>query len=302
MQRGHLIKSGKFLAGPALAATLLLTSGCLVRRETRVQPSQLPPPAREASLADLIAKLDARSRDVRTLNATVDLQPTAGSIYSGVIKEYQDVRGFILAERPAMIRVLGQAPVVRTDIFDMVSNGEEFRLNIPPLQKFIVGKTNFCRPAKNSLENLRPQHILEALLVPPLDASHEKWFLEEAEEGGHRFYAVTVVEPADEELRPKRKAWFDRTNLELVRMQFYESDGFYVEDVQYSGYQDFQGTSYPSHIEVTRPIEDYRLAITILKATFNQPIELEKFILNKPEGVQLVDLAAKAEQEKPRGQ
>jgi outer membrane lipoprotein-sorting protein len=53
---------------------------------------------------------------------------------------------------------------------------------------------------------------------------------------------------------------------------------------------------------VTRPVEDYRLAITILKATFNQPIEPEKFILNKPEGAQLVDLAAKTEQEKPRGQ
>ena len=290
------------MAGLALAATLLITSGCLVRRETRVQPSQLPPPTLEASRADLVARLNARSENVRTLTATVDLEPTAGSIYSGVIREYEDVRGFILTERPAMIRMVGQAPVVRTNIFDMVSNGEEFRLYIPPMQKFIVGKTNFRRPAKNSLENLRPQHILEALLVPPLDASHEKWSLEEAEEGGHRFYVITVVDSAGEEIRLKRKAWFDRTDLELVRVQFYESDGVYVEDVHYSVYQDFQGISYPSHIEVTRPVEDYRLAITILKATFNQPIEPEKFILNKPEGVQLVDLAAKTEQEKPRGQ
>ncbi len=282
---------------------LLLTPGCLLRRETRIQPSQLPPPAREASLADLIAKLDARSRDVRTLNATVDLQPTAGSIYSGVIKEYQDVRGFILAERPAMIRVLGQAPVVRTDIFDMVSNGEEFRLNIPPLQKFIVGKTTFRRPAKNSLENLRPQHILEALLVPALDSSHDKWFLEEAQEGGRRFYVVIIVEPAENgEWHLKRKAWFDRANLELARMQFYESEGLYVEDVHYADSRDFQGITYPSHIEVARPIEDYRLTITILKATFNQPIDADKFVLTQPPGSQLVDLSAKAQQENPSGQ
>jgi outer membrane lipoprotein-sorting protein len=247
-----------------------------VRRETRVHPSQLPPPALEASLADLVARLNTISQSVRTLTATVDLEPTAGSIYSGVIKEYNDVRGFILISKPAMIRMVGQAPLVRTTIFDMASNGEDFRLYIPPKQKFIVGKTNFRRPAKNSLENLRPQHILEALLVSPLDASNEKWFLEEAQEGGRRFYVVTVVEPADEELRLKRKAWFDRTNLGLVRMQFYESDGVYIEDVHYSDYQDFQGISYPSHIEVERPIEDYRLAITILKATFNQPIEPEK--------------------------
>ena len=275
----------------------------MVRRETRIQPSQLAPPALEALLADLVAGLNSKSQSIRTLTATVDLEPTAGSIYSGVIKEYHDVRGFILVERPALIRVLGQAPVLRTDIFDMVSNGEEFRLYIPPKDKFIVGKTAFRRPAKNSLENLRPQHILEALLVPQFDASHEKWFLEEAEEGGRRFYVVSVVESVEsEELRLKRKAWFDRANLELARMQFYESNGVYVEDVHYSDWKDFQGTSYPSHIEVARPIEDYRLAITILKATFNQPIAAEKFILTQPPGTQLVDLTAKAQQENPRDQ
>jgi outer membrane lipoprotein-sorting protein len=291
------------LVALAVAATVLPACACLVRRETRIQPSELPSPALEASLAGLVAGLNSKSQSVRTLSATVDLEPTAGSIYSGVIKEYHDVKGFILIERPAMIRVLGQAPVLRTDIFDMVSNGEEFRLSIPPKGKFIVGKTAFRRPAKNSLENLRPQHILEALLVPALDTSHERTILEEAEEGGHRFYVVDVVQSAESgELRLERKAWFDRANLELARMQFYEADGLYVEDVHYSGYQDFQGTSYPSHIEVVRPIEDYRLTITILKATFNQPIEPEKFILSKPEGAQLVDLTAKAQQENPRGQ
>jgi outer membrane lipoprotein-sorting protein len=234
------------------------------------------------------------------MTATVDLEPAAGSIYSGVIKEYHDVRGFILIEKPAMIRVLGQAPVVRTDIFDMVSDGKEFRLYIPPKQKFIVGKTTFRRPAKNSLENLRPQHILEALLVPGLDTEHEKCILEEAEEGGRRFYVVDIVEL--EELRLERKAWFDRANLELVRMQFYEPEGLFVEDVHYSDFQDFQGIRYPSRLRLARPIEDYRLSITILKTTFNQPIEAEKFVLNKPQGAQLVDLTTKAQQENPGGQ
>jgi len=285
------------------AVALLLTPGCLVRHETHIQPSQLPAPARDASLTDLVNQLNALSQSVHTLTSTVDLEPTAGSVYSGVIKEYHDVRGFILIESPAMIRVLGQAPVLRTDIFDMVSNGDEFRLYIPPLQKFVVGKTAFRRPAKNSLENLRPQHILEAFLIPGLDASHEKCFLEEAQENGHRYYVVDIVElAAGDELRLERKAWFDRADLQLARMQFYEPEGLYVEDARYSTYQDFQGITYPSHIEVVRPIEDYRLAITIQKATFNQPIAAEKFVLTQPPGTQLVDLAAKAPQEQPSGQ
>ena len=286
-----------------MAATVLPVCACKVRRQTRIPPSLLPSPALEASRADLVAGLNSKSQSVRTLSATVDLEPTAGSIYSGVIKEYHDVKGFILIEKPAMIRVLGQAPVLRTNIFDMVSNGEEFRLSIPSKRKFIVGKTGFRRPAKNSLENLRPQHILEAMLVPELDASQERPILEEAEDNGRRFYVLDIVQPGDSgELRLKRKAWFERVNLGLARVQFYEADGLYVEDVHYSDYSDFQGTSYPSHIELVRPIEDYRLTITMLKATFNQPIEPEKFILNKPEGAQLVDLTAKAQQENPRGQ
>ncbi len=289
--------------GLAMAALVLTASSCMVRRETRIHPPQAPPPAQEATLAELVTRINAQSDAVRTLVATVDLEPTAGSIYSGVIKEYHDVKGFILLEKPALIRIQGQAPVIRTEIFDMVSDGKEFRLYIPPKQKFIVGKTEFRRPAKNSLENLRPQHILEALLVPPIDSATEKYFSEEAEEAGRRFYAVSIVWPGNGgELVLKRKIWFDRSNLELVRTQFYSAQGNYVEDVRYSNYQDFAGVHYPSHIELTRPVEDYALGVTVLKATFNQPIAPDKFVLEKPAGAQLVDLSAASRQESPRGQ
>jgi hypothetical protein len=108
------------------------------------------------------------------MTATVDLEPTAGSVNSGVIKEYHDVKGFILLKEPSTLRMVGLAPVVRTTIFDMVSTGEEFRLYLPTKQKFVIGKTSVQRPAKNALENLRPQHILQALLVPPIDEAHDR--------------------------------------------------------------------------------------------------------------------------------
>ena len=164
-----LIETAKVFSGLVLAALLLATPGCLVRKVTHVHAPGQTVPARDASLAELVAKINAWSDAIHTMTATVDLEPTAGSVYSGVIKEYHDVKGFILLQRPSTIRLLGQAPVVRTNIFDMVSNGEEFRLYIPTKQKFIIGKTTFHHPAKNALENLRPQHILQALIVPPID-------------------------------------------------------------------------------------------------------------------------------------
>ena len=167
-----LIEKAKVFSGLVLAALLLATPGCLVRKVTHVHAPGQANPARDASLAELVTKIDAWSDGVHTLTATVDLEPTAGSVYSGVIKEYHDVKGFVLLQKPSTLRMLGQAPVVRTNIFDMVSNGEEFRLYIPSKQKFIIGKTTFQHPAKNALENLRPQHILQALIVPPIDADH----------------------------------------------------------------------------------------------------------------------------------
>jgi outer membrane lipoprotein-sorting protein len=263
----------------------------------------MPPAALVASPADLAARINARSEAIRTMTAVVDLEPTAGSVYSGVIKEYHDVKGFILLQKPSRIRMQGQAPVVRTEIFDMVSDGKEFRLYIPPKQKFIVGKTSFRRPAKNALENLRPQHIEEALLVPPIDAAQEKYFMQEEEVGGRRFYVVTVLEPAaGDELTLKRRIWFDRSDLEISRLQIYGEGGTYIEDVHYSDYQDFQGVKYPARIELSRPVEDYRLTIIIQKATFNQPIAPEKFELQKPPNAQLVELAATRKTEDSGGQ
>ncbi len=287
-----------------LPGVLLLTStGCAVRKTTRVSPSAVPLPAREATPAALVAGVNAWSDAVRTMVAKVDLEPTAGSIYSGVIKEYHNVRGFILLQKPALIRMVGQAPVVGTTIFDMVSDGREFRLSIPPKQKFIVGKNDFRRPAKNSLENLRPQHILEALLVPGIDPATEKYYVEEAEEGTHRFYVATVlVARQGDELMLRRKVWIDRSNLSVARLQIYGPQGLYLEEVRYSAYQDFQGVNYPTVIEIRRPVEDYRLTITIEKATFNQPIAPEKFELKKPDSAALVELAGLQQKEDHRGQ
>lgn len=278
---------------PALVSLAFVGYGCAVRRTTRIEPARAPSPAVEPSLADLLNRIKSQNEAIKTLTATVDFQPTAGSVYSGVIKEYHDVKGFILLERPSMIRMIGQAPVVRTKIFDMVSDGEKFQLYLVPKQKFIVGKNALVRPAKNALENMRPQHILQAMLIPPVDPEKEKGVREEAEENGSRYYVVSVLEPGGTgDFDLKRKVWFDRSSLEITRLQLYGSGGSYIEDVHTSDYREFNSIRYPTRIEVSRPVEDYRVVITIQKATFNDPIETDKFKLERPPNTQLVDLTA----------
>jgi outer membrane lipoprotein-sorting protein len=285
------------LTGRFAAILILLTGviggwGCAVKRTILVTPPAVSTPPRQASVAELVKDVDAWSKDITTLTATVEFKPKTGSVYTGVIKEYQTVGGYILMKKPAMIRILGQAPVVKTEIFDMVSDGQQFRVSIPPKNKFIVGNNNYHGSAKQPLENLRPEHIMEALLIPPIDQTKDKFFNEETHAStGQYFYILNIVETDGAgELSLKRKVWFDRANMGLSRVQIYGPGGALVEDVNYAGYHDFQGIRYPSQITLNRPEEDYTLTITVEKATFNQPIPPENFVLKKPPKATLIEL------------
>ncbi len=261
--------------------------GCAVKKTSHVAPAAVPPAPVPASAGDLLARLDTQHDAIKTLSATVELDPTTGSVYSGVIKQYHDVRAFILLQSPADIRMIGQAPVVRTTIFDMSSDGKEFHVWVPTKNKFIVGSTEASVPAKNSLENLRPQHILDALIPPSGSSSNDQYFVNQERESERIYYVLSFVTQgagagSADRLTLLRKVWFDASTLELVRVQFYSPQGAPVEDVRYSAYQDYGGVRYPSHIDLSRPAEDYSLGMTIEKATFNQPIPADKFVLTKP--------------------
>ena len=52
--------------------------------------------------------------------------------------------------------------MVAKNIFDMVSDGQTFRIFIPSKNQFLVGSNALDRTAKSPIENLRPQHILDA--------------------------------------------------------------------------------------------------------------------------------------------
>src|SRR5215467_2953834 len=145
------------------AATLAAIScGCRgnVSKNTTVKPTERPV-ALEATREQLLEKYNAMAAGVSTVNSTVELKPTAGSQYSGVIEEYHEVKAFLLAQRPASIRMIGQAPVIGKTIFDMVSDDKMFSVSIPSKNKFLAGSVALERTSSKPIENLRPQHLLD---------------------------------------------------------------------------------------------------------------------------------------------
>ncbi len=140
-------------------------------------------------------------------------------------------------ERPATVRVIGQAPVVAKDIFDMVSDGKEFRIYIPSKNAFLVGPTALNRTSKKPLENLRPQHIVEALFWPEIPTSANVLF-EQFDFNVSRYYILTLLRPAEGgKFEIARKIWYSRTDLRVSRVQLFGPGGKLDSDITYSDWQ-----------------------------------------------------------------
>jgi hypothetical protein len=97
-------------------------------------------PAKTANLEDLARLVNDAAQDVQSLKLTVIYQLTGGSINTGQISNYRETDGFILLKKPEQIRLIGQA--FKVTVFDMASDGKEFRIYVPPKNKFIHGLNN----------------------------------------------------------------------------------------------------------------------------------------------------------------
>lgn len=267
--------------------------------------------AKDATREELVEAYNLIARGTKTLNATVEMRPTAGSQYSGVIDEYHEVKAFLLAARPAEIRVIGQAPVIGTTVFDMASDGETFRVLIPSKKKFLVGPVAVERTSSKPIENLRPQHLLDALLWPEIHKA-ESVTLREFNEENARYYILTVLR-GGYQVEVLREIWFDRSNLQVARMQNFGPKGLLLSDVRVADWQPADraagpnaaptlpnGTSsFPRSIRIERPHDDYKLDLQVTKVIVNDEIPAERFKLEQPAGMELVPVGDPTENSQP---
>jgi hypothetical protein len=277
-----------------VAAAAAFLYGCATSRKTAVQPSGAPVQLQTATKAQLIAEYNRQADAVTSVNAAVTMKLTAGAAYTGFIEEYHEIKGFILAEKPSEIRVIGQAPVVGTNIFDMTSDGKTFRIFIPSKSEFVTGPASLERPAAKPIENLRPQHLLDAIFWHAIP-TEAPVLMEEAEGtngAGGRYYVLTVIraarraDSADWEIASK--IWFDRADLDVSRVEIYEVGGALGSDARYSRWDTFGAEKYPREISLERPAGNYELQIAIQKLTLDEPIDAGRFVLEQPPGTKLV--------------
>src|SRR5229473_4164476 len=281
-----------------------------VKAHIKLAPEQRPV-ARDATREELLEAYNRIARGVITLNATVELKPTAGSKYSGVIDEYHEVKAFVLAARPAEIRVIGQAPVIGTTVFDMASDGETFRVSIPSKNKFLVGPVAVDRASSKPIENLRPQHLLDALLWPEI-RKEESVTLREFNDENARYYILTVLR-GGYQVEVLREIWFDRSDLQVARLLTFGPKGLLLSDVRLADWQpadsaagqsapatpSIGAASFPRAIRIERPHDDYKLDLRVTKVIMNEEISAERFKLEQPAGAELVAVGKAQESKQP---
>jgi outer membrane lipoprotein-sorting protein len=293
MYRSHL----RLLFLLLLSAATFPLGGCLFRTRT-VDRQFSDRPLKTATQLELIDYINTQAARIQSMQATVDIDASAVDLKSHTATDYKEIRGYVLVRKPAMLRMKGLLPLVRNTAFDMVSDGQEFKLWIPPQNKFVLGSNNAENyRADKRLENMRPQYIYDALLLPEIghdDAVLENEYETVLDSKRHRVeqpnYSVLVIRRGPQGAYLSRKIDFSRIDLLPYRQRIYDQGGNVATDVHYLDYKDFGGTTFPNTIKIERPRENYDITLSIVKLEINKTLTNDQFVLEQPPGADLVRL------------
>ena len=228
---------------------VLFLSGCSSFIKTKSETARLLE-TRSASKEQLISEVN-RFAKVDSIRAKMDLR-FENNAYAdvGITEKFRTADGEIVVQRPSNILLKVSIPIIKTDIAQMTSDGDKFRVAIledgagGKYKKFVVGtndadyatlqeavvkmdldKGKALKQNVNAFSNLRPQHFTEALLVRPTDDDHvyvQSQIVEDEVDPLARkkspvarvlrgYYLLDELRKVDDgSLKPTRRFWFDR--------------------------------------------------------------------------------------------
>jgi len=249
--------------------TAILLSGCSsIVKTADTTPTLLK--SEDATHAELMAEVNRYAR-VNSMRAKMDLKFEDNSFAQFGSKEvYRAADGEVVVQRPANILLKVSVPVIKSDVAQMTSDGEKFRVAIlqdggsGKYKKFVLG-TNSADYSKlqkaldegngatmknvNAFANLRPQHFTDAMLVRPTDEGHlytqstmfqieedttqpKKSPLRRVTRGYYLLDEFT--KGTNGELVIARRFWFDRVGgIRLARQQIFDVRGEIESDIVY---------------------------------------------------------------------
>jgi len=280
-----------------LALPLVLLTGCLFT--TRKLPTpRSPQVVQTATGEELVEQINKRCDALHTLVATVEIQTSVTRQNEGIARDYTTIRGHILMRTPEKVRVLGQVPVLGTQMFDMASDGKTFTLFIPPRSIAYTGSN--AQPPKPSagLQNLRPGLFFDAMFVRCIgpDEEYTKTADTDTQEDPAKKHLLMIPEyilsvmrpqPNSRELQPLRVIHIHREDLLPYQQDLYDEHNNLETQIVYGRYADFGDNKFPSTITIKRPQENTQVVLTVEKVTENMPLTDDQFQIKIPEGTKI---------------
>jgi outer membrane lipoprotein-sorting protein len=284
---------------------LLSATGCGFRSSHPVKMRTSTAMLKDATLEQLVESINTNAEKLKTLKATVDIDSSIFEEKKDRVEDNPQVAGVILVRKPEMLRMRIYVPVIHNVMADMVSNGRNFELASPIKSKFYVGSNQQpVKPSPQPLENLRPQHISDALLLKPIEEGKEIAVLENTTEvvkdpKNHKdvqqlAYTVLVIDKDSAGHYLSRKIVFSRTDLLPHEQSIYDRQGRLVTFVRYENFSDYSGLLLPAIVAIQRPIEGYAITISMVKVDVNVPLTDDQFVLTQPPGSQVINLDTKS--------
>jgi outer membrane lipoprotein-sorting protein len=281
------------LALPAL-------NGCLWHTR-KVPQAKMPDNVLSAAPAQLVDIINQRYDSINSLRATVTFTATSGGELKGSEKTITPFPGYILLRKPESLRVLGLLPVVRTQAFDMASDGNTFTLLIPPRSKAIQGPNSITQLSSNSFENMRPYMFVDSMVIPKVGPDDQLSVTGDS---------TTVVNPKTRklEIRPEylltigkrqgtsnillteRVIHFSRIDLRPIEEDIYGPDGQVQTQAIYGPLQTFGAEKFPGTITIKWPLQEQQILVTIQVLRINLTLEDNQFQLQIPSGMQVQQL------------
>ncbi|HEY6448942.1 MAG TPA: hypothetical protein VIY53_20985 [Acidobacteriaceae bacterium] len=298
MQRKRKHRSNAFLAMMTLALPAL--NGCLWHTR-KVPQAKLPENVLAAPPTQLVDIVNKQYDAIHSLFAGVTFTATEGGTLKGSEKTIAPFSGYIFLRKPESLRVIGYLPVVHTVAFDMASDGQTFKLVIPPKGKAIEGANSISQPSSNSIENMRPYMFVDSMVIPKIEPDDLLSVTGDT---------TTVVDPKTRKLvlRPdyllavsdrqgtsnilliRRVIRFSRIDLRPVEEDIYGPDGQVQTQAIYGPLQTFGSERFPGTITIKWPLQEQQILITLQKLRVNTTLTDDQFELRIPEGMQMQQL------------
>ena len=180
-----------------LSTVVLVGTGCgLFGASKKVQVPPLLTPLAEANKTQLTNEIN-RLAALQSIHGRVDIQFEDTSFAeAGIAEKYRQADGQVTLQRPGKVYLIVRVPFIATDIAQMTSDGERFRVAVlqgdDRYRRFVKGTNSAVyeklpvngdakqgersdrrmneKQTVSALSNLRPQHLTDALMLNPIDS------------------------------------------------------------------------------------------------------------------------------------